>query len=618
MHAVSAQQSSGVRLSKKPNFSTEDRFFNHSDVLHIHVTAPHIDYSGLDKNEFELKPNSNGPDIEGTLKNHLNGTYSVQIPLQGTDKNETDWEVRIRLEDDSEREFIREIRIIIASDDTGDDGTGNDGAGDNGDDDSGDDDQEGNEIFSLTGPIDSIGNASISVGGISFLIESQTEFRDALGVPLDFSMLDIGLQVKVLGSSQSDGSVVALRITTQASLPESVEVIGAIDAVDGEGIRLAGMQFLVTSETRILNPTDALLDRSFLSVGMVIKIRGTGRLDGRFKAIQINTGQFIVDEILLSGKITSLSDTTVSILNHIIYLMPQTEILSHSGQPISIRHLALDQTAQVRGDMLTDRQLIGLQLKLTEDDDSAIVVEGPLQGLNNGAITVAGVPMRLDASAQFFDQFQTITTRSTLSPGQTLRVSGSASNDNLIRAEQVHVQNVATVSGEVKDVAQDHLVLFETRYVITSQTLIIGEKNMPLPRAAIKPGTYVEIRALSEQGNAVATKIKIRSIADVLSGLANQPPVLAPAQFQLHQNYPNPFHQQTTILFDILEETSQSVRLIVYDAVGREISRLVDSSFRAGRYEVTLDPRSQIATGIYFYRLEVNGFTQTRRFTVVR
>jgi hypothetical protein len=77
-----------------------------------------------------------------------------------------------------------------------------------------------------------------------------------------------------------------------------------------------------------------------------------------------------------------------------------------------------------------------------------------------------------------------------------------------------------------------------------------------------------------------------------------------PASFKLYQNYPNPFNSKSKIKFQISK--TSNVRLIVSDALGREVESLVNEQLRAGMYEVTLDA-SNYSSGIYFYKLEADG-----------
>ncbi|MBU0518914.1 T9SS type A sorting domain-containing protein [bacterium] len=68
--------------------------------------------------------------------------------------------------------------------------------------------------------------------------------------------------------------------------------------------------------------------------------------------------------------------------------------------------------------------------------------------------------------------------------------------------------------------------------------------------------------------------------------------------------YPNPFNPTTTMRFNL--PTAERVYLSVYDISGRLVARLADGFRQAGTHEVTFDG-SQLASGIYVYRLEMSG-----------
>ena len=74
-----------------------------------------------------------------------------------------------------------------------------------------------------------------------------------------------------------------------------------------------------------------------------------------------------------------------------------------------------------------------------------------------------------------------------------------------------------------------------------------------------------------------------------------------PNKFELYQNYPNPFNPSTTIKYDLPKESS--VKIVVYDILGREITTLVNEIEKAGSYK-TVWNASQLASGVYFYRFQ--------------
>ena len=59
------------------------------------------------------------------------------------------------------------------------------------------------------------------------------------------------------------------------------------------------------------------------------------------------------------------------------------------------------------------------------------------------------------------------------------------------------------------------------------------------------------------------------------------------------------------------------MKLIVFDELGREVETLVNEKQTAGTYETTLDA-SKISSGVYFYRLIADGFSETKKLMVVK
>ena len=91
--------------------------------------------------------------------------------------------------------------------------------------------------------------------------------------------------------------------------------------------------------------------------------------------------------------------------------------------------------------------------------------------------------------------------------------------------------------------------------------------------------------------------------------------VSIPEEFTLEQNYPNPFNPETNIRFRIPEFGHVSLK--VYDILGNEIATLVNEEKPAGSYEVDFNA-SALPSGVYFYRLEANGFSQTKKMILMK
>jgi hypothetical protein len=88
-----------------------------------------------------------------------------------------------------------------------------------------------------------------------------------------------------------------------------------------------------------------------------------------------------------------------------------------------------------------------------------------------------------------------------------------------------------------------------------------------------------------------------------------------PTSFALSQNFPNPFNPVTTIRYQL--PTPSKVRLALYNLLGQEVATLVNEEKDAGYYEQTLDARN-LSSGVYFYRLLVGGFIETRKMIILK
>ncbi|MEW5923440.1 MAG: T9SS type A sorting domain-containing protein [Candidatus Zixiibacteriota bacterium] len=95
---------------------------------------------------------------------------------------------------------------------------------------------------------------------------------------------------------------------------------------------------------------------------------------------------------------------------------------------------------------------------------------------------------------------------------------------------------------------------------------------------------------------------------------------ILPTNFELGQNYPNPFNPSTKLDFAV--PTFSKVNISVFNILGQKIATLVDGEYAAGYYSVDWDSRgddgSEVASGIYFYKLEANNFTDTKKLMLIR
>ncbi len=137
----------------------------------------------------------------------------------------------------------------------------------------------------------------------------------------------------------------------------------------------------------------------------------------------------------------------------------------------------------------------------------------------------------------------------------------------------------------------------------------------PFADANLDGSVTVHTLALDGQGRLLAGTAQgviFRSNASTDPGGA---PEILPTEYALGQNYPNPFNPATTIPFELPE--TGFVSLSVFNMLGQVVETLVSGTFKAGRYEVEWQPED-LPSGLYLFRLETEGFAQTRQLVLLK
>ena len=108
--------------------------------------------------------------------------------------------------------------------------------------------------------------------------------------------------------------------------------------------------------------------------------------------------------------------------------------------------------------------------------------------------------------------------------------------------------------------------------------------------------------------------------SEILSTSIEQVSDEVPSGYRLDQNYPNPFNPTTQINFTL--PTAGQVKITVHNALGQEVAVLVDSFQPAGSFVTTWDAQDHagrvLPSGVYFYRMHVEGFTETRSMMLLK
>jgi len=131
--------------------------------------------------------------------------------------------------------------------------------------------------------------------------------------------------------------------------------------------------------------------------------------------------------------------------------------------------------------------------------------------------------------------------------------------------------------------------------------------TLTLDAQSINEGTYTGQVNISTNGGNIIIPINFLVDVEQISSL--------PDEFSLSQNYPNPFNPTTNIEFSLPK--SSEVSLKIFDMLGKEVVSLIKENKLAGTYRVSFDA-SKLSSGIYFYRLDTDLFSQSRKMLLLK
>jgi K319L-like, PKD domain/Secretion system C-terminal sorting domain/FIMAH domain/WD40-like Beta Propeller Repeat len=144
----------------------------------------------------------------------------------------------------------------------------------------------------------------------------------------------------------------------------------------------------------------------------------------------------------------------------------------------------------------------------------------------------------------------------------------------------------------------------------------VSELNTFIKQVSAQSGKAISVSdadMLIAQAQAIIDAVNAASAPKI--ALESAEIATLPTNYALEQNYPNPFNPVTTIQFSVPRESY--VRLKVYNAFGAEVATLVDQHVATGTYKVNWDA-SRLASGFYLYRLEAEGFAQTKKLLLMK
>ena len=476
-----------------------------------------------------------------------------------------------------------------------------------------DDENEHGAELEITGLIESLSANSLTVAQKEFSVDAQTVVLDHNNMPINFSDLNIGDKVEVKAFRQPDSSYLAVRIKLE-DMPESeIEFTAQIENIVGSDITINGITFVTDSNTVFLDDNRMPVTIASLAVGMWVEVKGFKKQDGSYYASRIQIEDFIRTEIELKGNITELTESYLIVGGITFSVDSTTIVLDHLNNPILYSALQVGQLVEVKGNKTGTTTAKASRIKLEGEED--IEIFGRITAINSNSIELNGLVVYVDSNTVYLNHANMLISFGDLSVDQFVEVKMIRKADSTLLALRIKIEdgmNFSKINGVSGTVTGSSIQLPTGNYFINNQTVVIDLNFNIISANQLISGQQVKVWAVVDPSSN-KTALQIQAQVSSPTGVDESPAVVN--EFSLEQNYPNPFNPSTTISFTLT--ANQFVTLKVFNALGEEVSTLVNGNLTQGLHSINFNANG-LSSGFYIYRLESGNLVQVRKMMLLK
>lgn len=472
--------------------------------------------------------------------------------------------------------------------------------------------QHTNEI-EIRGFIASKTDNSITIGQKEFIVNSQTVILDRNNSPIAFSQLNVYDFVEVKEYRQPDSTLLAVRIKLEDIPQNQIELKAKIESIVGGNITVGGITFGTDSNTVFLDHKRMPITIEFLTVGMLVEVKGFKKQDGSYYATRVKIEDFINNEVEIRGTISELSSSSIAVGGVIFSVDNSTQVFDHQNNPISYSSLQVGQLVEIKGIRLNSTLVKAVRIKIENNQD--IEIFGRISAVNPDNIELNGLVVYVNSNTVILNHSNQTITFSDLRVDHFVEVKMIGMPDSTFLALRIKIEdsrNFSKVSGFTGIINGNSVQLPTGTYNITNQTVVIDLNFNFININQLTTGQPVVVWAetdASSEKTALQIRLLLASPNDVDESQ------LSLDKYILEQNYPNPFNPSTTISFTIPDD--QQAVLKVYNSIGEEVTTLVNTKMSKGTHKINFDAKG-LSSGLYFYRLESGNQILVRKMILLK
>ncbi len=257
----------------------------------------------------------------------------------------------------------------------------------------------------LTGAIEAIDEAAITVGGVSFAINPATIWLGGDEQVLTQAEFTVGLTVEIKGDSNGSGGWNARKVQLEDPAVDEMTVLGSIEVLEAESLTVNGSVFAITVSTEWLDINGVATDASAFIVGDKVEVTADSDGLGGWNARVVKAEDAgAIDELTQTGAIEEISELSLSVNATAFAITIDTVWLDNAGLPALPADFVVGTMVEVTGsaDGLGgwNAQVVKMQ---DAGGDNQIEVMGEIAAVDAGSITVDGTTFVINEATELED-----------------------------------------------------------------------------------------------------------------------------------------------------------------------------------------------------------------------
>lgn len=361
--------------------------------------------------------------------------------------------------------------------------------------------------FHLTGAIESINGASITIKGLILVTDQNTDFVDENRNTISINDLKVGQIISVDAQLQSGNQYIALKIIARKFWRPTVIVEGLIENLTLTSLTVMGKTFSVDSSTLVVGTGSGVFTFASLSVGLAVEVKGSLSTSGVLtaKLIKLHPSR----EFKLYGKIESISGTKF-VVGGLTFVTDQSTVYYNEfDNSVLFDSLKPNQYVEVRYVITSSNENLAIKVEI-EKEANSVRFEGIVSSVSSSNVQISGNSILLNSNTLFITSNYTQSQPSLIQPGQNVTIWANQDASGSLSAVQVQQINssVTQIKEDKTTNLPSHYALNQNypnpfnpstliKYTLAKQEYvslvvfnIIGEKIATLINTAQSPGTH--------------------------------------------------------------------------------------------------------------------------------